>query len=161
MKKIFVAAAVSAFLVGCSPQSSQQSAVDAQEAQMPDKGFAESWFSAPVTQIYAPDFDYHIRSSERFVRNNGLVRVRNYMEIRGVSQQQAAQTLEKKFVSEGYEKRGGEWKDGVYEAEYRKRGAATVYVLVRDIAEGQAYDTIDATGIVRVSWNFRPPTSTN
>lgn len=161
MKKIFFSVLASAFLAGCSPQPSQQSAVDAQEVQVQDRDFSGSWFSAPVTQIYAPDFDYHIRSSERFVRNNGLVRVRNYMEIRGVSQEQAAQVLEEKFVSEGYEKRGGDWKDGVYEAEYRKRGAATVYVLIRDIAEGQVYDTIDATGIVRVSWNFRPPTSTN
>lgn len=87
MKEIFLSVVASAFLVGCSPQPVQQPAVDVQEAQMPDKGFAASWFSAPVTQIYAPDFDYHIRSSERFVRNNGLVRVRNYMEIRGVRQE--------------------------------------------------------------------------
>lgn len=166
MKKIFMAAAVSAFLVGCSPQSSQQSAVDTEGTQVakvaPQEDFTAKWFSTPITQLYAPGFDHHLRAVNRSQRNNGLIRIRQHMEILNVSQQDAAQILDSEFSAAGYSKRGGEWNDnGVYSANYRKRGTPTVYVLIRDNSEGQDYDFGSATGVLRVSWNYRPETSKN
>lgn len=166
MKNILMVAAVSAFLVGCSPQPSQQPAVDAEGLQVaeviPQEDFTTKWFSAPITRLYAPGFDHHFRAVTRSQRNNGMIRIRQHMEILNVSQQDAAQILDSEFSAAGYSKRGGEWNDnGVYSANYRKRGTPTVYVLIQDNSEGQDYDFGSATGVLRVSWNYRPETSKN
>lgn len=159
MNKTIAAAVFAALLAGCSPSAEQGAATGVEPENVEatqQEDFSAKWFAPPVTQVFEPDFDHHVRSVQRSVRDNGRIRIRNNMEIRGVSQQEAAERIERTFLAEGYAKHGREWRNGTYQANYRKRGANRVYVVIRDIADGQAYDSPDATGFLRISWTYRP-----
>lgn len=154
MKKFLAAFAVAGLLAGCSPSGdTTQSGVSEPTAQ---PAFTPTLFEAPILRFYEPDFSYHLRSVDRDVLKNGRTRVRNNMEIRSISQQEAAEKIDASFIAAGYEQRGRGWKDGVYQVNYRQSGRSTVFVVIRDIAQTEAYDSPDATGWLRISWTYRP-----